>query len=603
MLQSSRSGGLRFSWAIKRLIKNIYMLRRLKAYFLEIWFLAGADVHRLRVIFSLFFFAGLLDLVGLGLIGQYVALALGAAPTSSILSTNLQGVGMEVVGIALLLVFAVKAGLGVWANKRIFSMAGRIEANLRVDLLRRYQAMPYQAWAARNSSDYINAINVWAPQYARLVLMSLLRLSAEALVACLIFGFLFWVDPRAFVVLLALIAGVTLLYDRFLRRKNRAYADRFRGVSSLVITDVRQAMDGIKEIRVLGAEKFFSDRIARNGDALCSAQASSNTISNSARYFLEFAVVAFAVLVPLMASGVGSRAVDMVPVIAIFGAGAMRLVTLFSLTTVTLTQLGFYRQVVHSLFKDLSQTLTPSQGSVANPVAERFSRFSTKKLWFSYSPTSTPVLEDVEFTINRGDKIVLLGPSGAGKSTLVDLLLGILPPSHGSVEVTDSSGRLLGHSAAPYSIYLPQSTFLIDDTVRRNVALGQDDAQIDEVRLREALRRTQLLEVVESLPQGLDTPVGDRGVRLSGGQRQRIAIARAFYLGRTVLFLDEATSAIDVKTEEAILDDLLLGSDDLTVVFITHRVDIVHRFDRVYCMEHGNVTEVASDFRKSAQTL
>ena len=259
--------------------------------------------------------------------------------------------------------------------------------------------------------------------------------------------------------------------------------------------------------------------------------------------------------------------------------------------------------MVHSLFKDLSQTLTPSQGSVANPVAERFSRFSTKKLWFSYSPTSTPVLEDVEFTINRGDKIVLLGPSGAGKSTLVDLLLGILPPSHGSVEVTDSSGRLLGHSAAPYSIYLPQSTFLIDDTVRRNVALGQDDAQIDEVRLREALRRTQLLEVVESLPQGLDTPVGDRGVRLSGGQRQRIAIARAFYLGRTVLFLDEATSAIDVKTEEAILDDLLLGSDDLTVVFITHRVDIVHRFDRVYCVEHGNVTEVASDFRKSAQTL
>jgi ATP-binding cassette subfamily C protein len=506
---------------------------------------------------------------------------------------------MGVVGIVLLLVFAMKAGLGIWANKRIFSMAGRIEVKLRVELLRRYQAMPYQAWAARNSSDYINAINVWAPQYARLVLMSLLRLSAEALVACLILTFLFWVDPLAFVVLLALITSVTLLYDRILRKKNRVYADRFRVVSSLVITDVRQAMDGIKEIRVLGAEEFFSDRIARNGEELCSAQASSNTISSSSRYFLEFAVVVFAALVPLVVAGTGGRTVDLVPVLAIFGAGTMRLVTLFSLTTSTLTQLGFYRQVVHSLFKDLKQEIPNSRREVFDHSFGNFSYISARKLGFSYSSAPAPVLNDVDFTIKYGDKIVLLGASGSGKSTLVDLLLGILQPNRGSIEVTDISGRLLGHSAAPYSVYLPQSTFLIDDTVRRNVALGQNDAQIDEALVRDALQRTRLWEVVEALPQGLDTPVGDRGLRLSGGQRQRIAIARAFYLGKTVLFLDEATSAIDAKTEEAIVDDLLSSSDELTVVLITHRVEIAHRFDRIYRVEHGNVREVTDEFKKN----
>lgn len=574
------------------------MLRRLRAYFLEIWFLAGADVHMLRVMFSLFLFVGLLDLVGLGLIGQYIALAFGAAPMSSILSTSLEGVGMGFVGITLLLLFAVKAGVGVWANNRIFSIAGRIEANLRLELLRRYQAMPYQAWVARNSSDYINAINIWAPQYARLVLMSLLRLSAETLVAGLILSFLFWVNPGAFFLLLMLIAGVTLLYDRFLRRKNRSYAERFRAVSAQVITDVRQAMDGIKEIRVLGAERFFSDRIARNADALCSAQASSNTISNSARYFLEFAVVVFAVLVPLIASGAGTRTVDLVPVIAIFGAGAMRLVTLFNLITTTLTQLGFNRQVVHSLYNDLRQDAPSFMGRASDKHLDDFLHISAKDLGFCYSAASVSVLNSVQFKMERGDKIVLLGSSGSGKSTFVDLLLGILQPSSGSIEVTDSSGRFLGNSAAPYSVYLPQLTFLIDDTLRRNVALGQDDMEIDEDRLREVLRRTHMLEVVESLPEGLDTQVGDRGVRLSGGQRQRIAIARALYQGRTVLFLDEATGAIDAKTEEAILDDLLLGSDDLTVVFITHRIDIVDRFDRAYCVEHGNVVEVTADFRR-----
>jgi ABC-type bacteriocin/lantibiotic exporter with double-glycine peptidase domain len=567
------------------------MIRRFRIYLFEIFFLAGARAGKLKSIFLLFLLTGFLDLVGLGLIGQFVALAFGSANAPSLERMGLHLLNIEIVGSFLLIVFALKTGVGVWSNKKIFEMAARIEADLRVALLRKYQALPYQVWLARNSSEYINSINVWVPNYARLVLMSLLRLMAEALVACLILGFLFFINPLGFIILLALIASVAILYEFLLRRKNRIYAKDFKNISAQVITDVRQAMDGIKEIRVLGAESFFSNRIAKSSNVLCVAQASSNTISNSARYFLELAVVGFAVLIAFIAPD-GGRTVDMVPIVAIFGAGAMRLVTLFNLLTVTTTQLGFYRQVVRSLYEDLKQNEFQSKLPEVEKQDYIFDRLTVKNLSFSYSTESLPVLVNVNLEIKRGDKLLLLGSSGSGKSTLVDILLGILQPTSGVIDAVDVTGQFTEKSVASYASYLPQTTFLIDDSIRRNVALGVPDYLIDELKVRDALFRAHMLIVVDALPEGLDTHVGDRGLRLSGGQRQRIAIARAIYLGRTILFLDEATNAIDVKTEEAILNDLLIDSDDLTVVCISHRDELSDQFDRVCCVKDGLIVDL-----------
>lgn len=566
------------------------MISRFRTYLFEIFYLAGTRTGQLKSIFLLFLLTGFLDLVGLGLIGQFVALAFGATNAPSLEQIGLHQLSIEIVGLFLLTVFALKTGVGVWSNKKIFEMAARIEADLRVALLRKYQALPYEVWLKKNSSEYINSINVWVPQYARLVLMSLLRLMAEALVAFLILGFLFFINPLGFIILLALIASVAILYEFLLRRKNRIYAKDFKNISAQVITDVRQAMDGIKEIRVLGVEDFFSDRIAKSSSVLCIAQASSNTISNSARYFLELAVVGFAVLIAFIAPE-GGRTVDMVPIVAIFGAGAMRLVTLFNLLTVTTTQLGFYRQVVRSLYEDLKVDEVQSRLPEVVKRDNVFHKLDVKNLSFSYSKESLPVLVNVNLEIKSGDKLLLLGSSGSGKSTLVDILLGILQPTSGAIRVHDIAGKSVENSVARYASYLPQTTFLIDDSIRRNVALGVADYLIDELKVKDALRKAHMLNVVEALPQGLDTYVGDRGLRLSGGQRQRIAIARAIYLGRTILFLDEATNAIDVKTEEAILSDLLIDNDDLTVVCISHRDELSARFDRVCRVEDGLIIE------------
>lgn len=575
------------------------MIKRTLNYLREIFSLADHKAGRLPAIFALFLLLGMLDLAGIGLIGQYVGLALGVAdamPKVPLpLINRLDEQWIVVAGILLLAVFATKATLGVGANYVIFRTVGRIEARLRAALLRSYQCLPYEEWAARNSSEYINAINVWVPQYARLVLVPLIRLAAELVVATLILGFLFLVNPLAFCMFVGLVGGVTVTYDRVLRRRNQAYADRFRALSTLVVTDVRQALDGIKEIRVLGAEGFFNRRIERNAENLCEALAKSNTISSSPRFFLEFALVVFAALIPVVANQTGSRAVELMPVIAMFGAGALRLVSLFSLAAGTTTQLGFYREVVRQLHADLHarSAVLVSEVRVA-PLA--FQEIRVSDVSFYYRHGERPVLNAASLAFCAGERVALVGPSGSGKSTLVDLMLGILEPTAGTIAVSVADRREPLTHLAMHSVYLPQATFLIDDTVRRNVALGQPDAEIDEARVIEALRRVHMLDVIKSLPHGLDTEVGDRGLRLSGGQRQRIALARAFYLGRTVLFLDEATSAIDVQTEQAILDDLLSMRGQITLVVITHRTELAGRFDKVFRVADGTVTEVTQEY-------
>jgi ABC-type bacteriocin/lantibiotic exporter with double-glycine peptidase domain len=575
-------------------------MSRIRSYISEIFFLSGIHRRGLILIFALFTLLGCIDLLGIGLIGQYVAMSLGVTPVIPRLALPVLNVVPKMpmlwAGVLLLAVFAFKALVGVAANYSVFNIAGKIEARLRAKLLRRYQGLKYEEFVARNSSEYINAINVWAPQYARSVLMPFLRVLAELLVATMILAFLCMVNASAFFIFLGIVSGVTLFYERFLRRINQKYAERFRSLSAVVITDVRQALDGIKEIRVLGEEGFFNQRISKNSQQLCHALAVSNTISNSPRFFLEFAVMAFAVLlVSVVGQQSGGDTLQWIPVVAMFGAGAMRLITLFTLIATTTTQLGFNRKIVHSLYEDLRiEDVVLVSESKKNP--EQFAGATAENLGFRYKRSDQPVLNNVNLRIGKGESIALLGPSGSGKSTLVDILLGILPPSAGQVTVT---GTPVQKHLAPYSLYLPQATFLMDDTIRRNIALGQPDSEIDDERIRQALKRAHLMETVDHLPEGLNTVVGDRGLRLSGGQRQRIALARAFYLGRTLLFLDEATSAIDKQTEMAILDDLLSMGDKLTIVMITHRTELAHLFDRVYQLIDGRVADVTGDYRSS----
>ena len=196
--------------------------------------------------------------------------------------------------------------------------------------------------------------------------------------------------------------------------------------------------------------------------------------------------------------------------------------------------------------------------------------------------------------INAGESIGLIGPSGSGKTTLVDMLLGLLEPQQGNIQYNGEGVKTVLQQWRSQAAYIPQQVFLIDDTLRHNVAFGIDNDEIDNDRLQESLRQSKLIKVVEQLPQGVETILGENGVRLSGGQRQRVALARAFYHGRDILVMDEATSALDDQTEQEIVKEIDQLKGKKTMIVIAHRLTTLKHCNRIYKLENGRVVAVGS---------
>ena len=250
-----------------------------------------------------------------------------------------------------------------------------------------------------------------------------------------------------------------------------------------------------------------------------------------------------------------------------------------------------YLPTVAADYRGVHKFQSSSHQEHANSFDEKFEKLETKAVWFKYDQSTEWALTNVNIEIRAGETVAFVGQSGAGKTTLVDILLGLLEPTKGVVMVNgtvreNASSVLRGKVA-----YLPQNVFVSDDTLRRNVALGERDDAIKDEKVLEALRRAELMDLVGALPKGLDEMLGDRGTRLSGGQRQRVALARAFYFGREIIVLDEATSAIDQDTERAIVDEIMALRGDKTLIVITHRPAVAGRCERVFRLSQGEVTQ------------
>jgi ATP-binding cassette, subfamily B, bacterial PglK len=281
----------------------------------------------------------------------------------------------------------------------------------------------------------------------------------------------------------------------------------------------------------------------------------------------------------------------LVPTLGMFGVAALRLIPAATALSSNLLQLRYARNSIAQLHRDLASLDGVRLEAPAAPggTGEPFRSLVLDRVQFTYPGASAAALSDLAIEIRAAESIGLVGPSGAGKTTLVDVLLGLLEPQQGALLY---NGRPLRDALAQWRsqvAYLPQQVFLIDSTLRRNVALGIDDADIDEHRLAEALRQARLADLVAQLPDGAHTLIGERGVRLSGGQRQRVAIARAFYHGRDVLVMDEATSALDNETEREIVEEIRQLKGQKTLIVIAHRLTTVQHCDRIFRLKDGRI--------------
>ena len=558
---------------------------------------------QLLILISLFLLTSILEAFGIGLIGPFVALATNLNlvhqnPKSEWLYTQFNFTSevnfVVALGLAVVVVLWLKSLIGFSVQKYIFGFGFGCQADLRTRLMRAYLKVPYTFHLSRNTASLIQNILNETLVFANGVLMPTLFGGANLTIVVALLILLFATDAVVTASVFAILLVVFAFIYQF-RRKVSAWGKEASAANKKMVQIINHGMGGFKETRVIGCENYFEQQLEQQAQNYKQVVEKFQAFSLLPRYTLEPVLISFIVGFTIISLLAQKNINGLTATLGVFGLASVRLLPAASNLMQSYGGIKRSSYVVDLLYKDLKE-LEGFEGEniTEKPNLNFAQQLSIESLNYTYPNAETTALNDISISITKGQSIGLIGKSGAGKTTIVDIILGLLPIENGDIKVDGVSVKNDLASWQRKVGYIPQSIFLIDDTLERNIAFGIPDDRIDRHRLEQAIEAAQLTEVIERLPQGLKTVVGERGVLLSGGQRQRVGIARALYHEREVLVLDEATAALDNETEHLVSKAIESLSGKKTIIIIAHRLTTVEHCDRIYLMENGRVVKSGS---------
>lgn len=505
------------------------------------------------------------------------------------------------LGIAILLILVVSSLISMYGTWMISKYSHQLGAELSTQLFSFYLNRPWLYHTAVPSSILIHKIAGELPRFTGNVVSSLLHTNAAAVFAVLMIGGLVIYDPVIALVGVAVFGGCYWLLFSWVRARLKHGGVELSRTNQIRYKLITEALGGIKELMLLGRQQTFVDAFRESSRALARVQVQNATLSDAPRYAIELA--AFGSLIALVLYLLSVKDGDMgrvLPTLAVYAFAAYKLLPAFQQIYRGLATLQGGLPAFRSIEEDLRRCLAEKTiGAVPTdkPVSseDRLSAHSEilfDQVSFRYPSKTTFALDCVDLRIPARKVIGLVGPSGSGKSTTVDLLLGLVAPDMGQIKIDGQALQASNLLAWQRGLgFVPQRIFLADASIRENIAFGVPVARIDDHRVRSAARMAHLDELLASLPLGLETQVGERGIQLSGGQSQRVGIARALYHDADLLVLDEATAALDGITEQLIMDAIHDFSGTKTIVIIAHRLTTVKDCDIIYFMQDGRIVD------------
>lgn len=492
---------------------------------------------------------------------------------------------------AFAVLFAVKSVAVFTMQWLTNSTADSILAKFTVSLFEHYIGQDYVIHISRNSNDVIHALRFKAYNAFEAVRLTL-NGGLEALLATTTIVLLLWFNP-----MVSAIAGLGLglsavLIQRYLGPYYKKWGSRQLVIERAHLGTIQQAFHSIKAVKMNSAEAVFAERYRTLTLEEAALRARQQTFQFLPRSLLETVVVIIMLAVLAAMSRMDGGLANSLPILGVFAVAAIRLLPSLNRIVQIISDLRARQDVVESLVRDMDGAEPPEDGlksSLAVPI--RFQRdIQLDGVSFHYPSGDSPALDHINLKVARGQSVAFVGASGAGKSTLSEILLGLLRPGSGRLLV---DGVEIDADSAPgwrvHIGYVPQQTYLIDDSLGRNIAFGVADADLDHDKMTRAIDIAQLRAVVEALPAGMDTVLGENAVRLSGGQRQRVAIARALYRDPDILVFDEATSALDNETERAVATAIQQLAGRKTLFIVAHRLSTIETCDVIVFMRDGRI--------------
>ncbi len=562
--------------------------------------LTSQERRRAVLLLGMILMMALLDVIGVASIMPFMAVLANPqlVETNVFLATVYAGLGFTdpqrflfflgvVVFVVLVVSLAFKA-LTTYAQLRFTLMR---EYSIGRRLIEGYLHQPYAWFLNRHSAELGKTILSEVQQVVEKSMLPMMIVIAQSIASIALLALLFIVEP-----MLALISGLTLgvsyflifhVMKRFLFRLGNerlvANAERYSVVS--------EAFSAVKEVKVSGLERAYVRRFTRPADIYARHQASAQVIGQLPRFALE--AVAFGgmllVLLYLMADGGGLE--NALPIVALYAFAGYKLLPALQQVYMYGSLVRFSEPALDRLHADLNDLPLKTSSPDESRLMELRGSIQLNDIVFTYPNAPRPTLKGISINIPACSTIGLVGFTGSGKTTTVDLILGLLEPQQGMLvvdgNIIDASNRRQWQNSIGY---VPQQIYLADDSVACNIAFGREPSEIDRGAVERAAKIANLHDfVINELPNGYDTPVGERGVRLSGGQRQRIGIARALYHNPKVLILDEATSALDNVTEQAVMEAVNNLGHNVTIILIAHRLSTVRDCDQIFLLQDGRV--------------
>lgn len=512
--------------------------------------------------------------------------------------------------IALFVVKNIFFALLVYVKNRL-TYSEQIRLGNR--LFKAYMRAGYTFFLNRNSSELLRNVNSETSVIVSGVIVPFMQIIMDSLVLLMIVVLLLNVQPVISLFSFTVLGIVSFLFIRITNKKNKSYGREVQQHRHKMNKVVLEGISGIKEVKILGRENNFLKQYNFSAVRSAAAFKYKQLIGQLPKPFMETIAVTGMLMIALMFILMGKQVNMLVPVLTLFGAATIKLLPIFKSVVSAYTDIRYNVYAIDPVYNDLklleneAEKLKEKEKTAGSGPYPFSSKIVFQDVSYRYPQGSAEAIQDIHLEIPKGAVIGLVGPSGAGKTTIADIILGLLKPNAGVVTVDNQD---IFEDVRRWQMnvgYIPQFIHLNDDTVRKNIAFGLMEEDIDDEKINQALQAAHLDSFIREIPQGLDTIVGERGIRFSGGQRQRIGIARALYNNPQVLIMDEATSALDNITEKSVIESIEMLRGDRTIIMIAHRLTTVRNCDMIYLVDEGRIREkgsydhllkTSSEFRK-----